>query len=452
MDTSASRLRRGADRGVQALGRFITKLWFRTVEVEGLERIEAGRPVLVCANHANGFVDPVLLISTSPRPVRFLAKSTLWKVPGLGPLLALCGALPVYRQVDGSTGGNKRTFSACFAELRADGVIGIFPEGTVNDTLKLLPLRTGAARIALGAREDGAQAVRIVPVGLLYEDKARPRGRVLVRAGPPLDLDDRLGDVVPPGGTDGSDDRVAVDRLTELIRRELDAVYADYDDEAERRLLSAAAAVRLRPPESDPSREVPLAMSEPLARRLAELPDDARQPVIEAINTYRGQLELLGLRDADVVPGNTLSRLRNGLNRSATKVVLLAPFAALGAGLNAVPFAVMKAVAARPMPRISRANATMLAAIVSFPAAWLGWAVLGRRRLSHPWVLSFLAGPLCGEAAVLCWEETARVRRARIHWERLRSATGLLDELRDRRAAVVRAVDGALNSSPVSAP
>jgi 1-acyl-sn-glycerol-3-phosphate acyltransferase len=448
MATSASRLRRGADRFVQALGRFISRVWFRSIEVEGMETIEAGRPVLVCANHANGFVDPVLLVSTSPRPVRFLAKSTLWKVPGLGALLGLCGALPVYRRRDGSTDSNKDTFSACFAELRDDGVIGIFPEGTVNDTLKLLPLKTGAARIALGAREEGAHGLRIVPVGLLYEDKARPRGRVLVRAGPPLDLDDHLGEVAPPGRTDDSDDRVAVDRLTELIRRELDVVYADYDDEAERRLLSAAAAVRLRPPESDPSRQVPLAISEPLARRLAALPPDARQPVVDAINTYQGQLDLLGLRDADVVPGNTLSRLRNGLNQSATKAVLLAPLAALGAGLNAVPFAAMKFVATRPMPRISRANTTMLAAIVSFPAAWLGWAVLGRRRLRHPWVLAFLAGPLCGEAAVLCWEEVARLRRARIHWERLRSASGLIDELRDRRVAVVRAVDGALMPEP----
>ncbi len=197
MATSASTLRSSADRLTQTLGRLIVKAWFRSVETQGMDQITADRPILICANHANGFVDPVLLVATSPRPVRFLAKSTLWKVPGLGPLLGLAGVLPVYRRQDGSdTSDNAKSFAACEAELIVDGAIGIFPEGTVNDTLKLLPLRTGAARIALGARASSADALRIVPVGLLYEDKATPRTRVLVRARDPIDLDDVWPDLV----------------------------------------------------------------------------------------------------------------------------------------------------------------------------------------------------------------------------------------------------------------
>ena len=197
----------------------------------------------------------MLLVATSPRPVRFLAKSTLWKVPAVGPLLGLAGVLPVYRRQDGSdTGDNAKSFAACDAELAVDGAIGIFPEGTVNDTLKLLPLRTGAARIALGARAAGADALRIVPVGLLYEDKATPRTRVLVRARDRHRPRRRLARPRRAAAARGdADDHVAVDRLTALITDALTDAYVSYDDESDLRRLEHAARIALRPPGADPS-------------------------------------------------------------------------------------------------------------------------------------------------------------------------------------------------------
>ena len=447
MATSASTLRSSADRVVQTLGRLVAKAWFRSIETEGMDQITPDRPILICANHANGFVDPVLLVATSPRPVRFLAKSTLWKVPALGPLLGLAGVLPVYRRQDGSnTGDNTKSFAASEAELAVDGAIGIFPEGTVNDTLKLLPLRTGAARIALGARAAGADAVRIVPVGLLYEDKATPRTRVLVRARDPIDLDDVWPQLVEGGGRGDADDRVAVDRLTALITDALTDAYVRYDDEAHLRQLEQAARIALRPLGADPSRLLPMATVEPVARRLAALPPERLQPVLAEADAYISQLDLLGLTDRDVVPGNTLPRLDNRLNRSATAIVVLAPLAAVGAGVNLPPFLAVRLVSRRPMARISRGNILMLSSLVAFPLTWLGWGLLGRRRLRHPWRAAVVAGPLGGYAAMACWEQLDRVRHAKLQWRRLRQSSGLIDGLRDQRAAVVSAVDDALGA------
>ena len=79
--------------------------------------------------------------------------------------------------------GNLDAFDACFAHLRDGGAIGIFPEGEASDEAHLLPIRTGAARIALGAHSRGAMGLRIVPVGLIYEDKQRARSRAYVRVG-----------------------------------------------------------------------------------------------------------------------------------------------------------------------------------------------------------------------------------------------------------------------------
>ena len=445
MATSASTLRRSADRVVQTLGRLITKAWFRSVESEGMEQITPDRPILICANHANGFVDPVLLVAASPRPVRFLAKSTLWKVPGVGPLLGLAGVLPVYRRQDGSnTGDNAKSFAACDAELAVDGVIGIFPEGTVNDTLKLLPLRTGAARIALGARAAGADALRIVPVGLLYEDKATPRTRVLVRARDAIDLDDVWPALVAGGGPGDADDHIAVDRLTALITDALTDAYVSYDDEAHRRQLEQAARIALRPPGADPSRPLPMARVEPVARRLAALRPERLQAVLDEADAYISQLDLLGLTDRDVVPGNTLPRLDNRLNRSATAIVVLAPLAAIGAGVNLPPLVAVRLVSRRPTARISRGNILMVSSLVAFPLTWLGWGLLARRRLRHPWRAVLVAGPVGGYAALACWEQLDRVRHAKLQWRRLRRSKDLIDGLRDQRGAVVGAVDDAL--------
>jgi hypothetical protein len=187
-----------------------------------------------------------------------------------------------------------------------------------------------------------------------------------------------------------------------------------------------------------------MARVEPMARRLAALPPDRLQPVLDEVAAYLAQLDLLGLADPDVVPGNTAPRLQTRLNRAATVVVGLSPLALVGAGVNAPPLVVVRVVSRRPMARISRANTLMLAAIVAFPVSWLGWALLGRRRLRHPWRATLVAGPIGGYAALACWEQLDRVRRARLHWRRLRRSSDLLDGLREERAAVVKAVDDAL--------
>src|SRR5580700_6216397 len=156
-----------------ALGRLLIRIFFREVEVEGADRLAPGVPTVLVANHLNGLVDGLLLMATLRRFPRFLGKSTLFKIAPLWPLLKLAGVVPVYRAKDGlATSRNDSTFRTCRRMLARGGLVALFPEGISHDEPELQPLRTGAARIALGAAVDeGTEGVVVQPVGIVYDEK-----------------------------------------------------------------------------------------------------------------------------------------------------------------------------------------------------------------------------------------------------------------------------------------
>jgi glycerol-3-phosphate O-acyltransferase / dihydroxyacetone phosphate acyltransferase len=434
-----------ADRLVRLIAKAATFGWFRAVEVTGLERIPRTGPVLLVANHHGGFVDPALLVATVPRPVRFLAMASLFRIVPLRPLLAFAGAIPVHRARDADEDGaggrrNVDAFDASFAHLRDGGAIGIFPEGEASDEAHVLPIRTGAARIALGAHSRGAMGLRIVPVGLIYEDKQRARSRAYVRVGDPLELDSDLATnpAVPPDETD----RDAVAALTRTIEARLTDAAVDFRSAEQRSALRLAANVALRWEHGDPRGRPPVGEVERLADRLSEAPATEEQAVRSAAIDYREGLAAAGVPDAIVAPGaeEALAR-RSRLGWILT--LALAPLAAVGFLANAVPVIAVYAVGRRAMPPVTHATAKFLTALVLFPANWavLRWVVFDIA--SHPWLLTLAVGPVCGVAALWCVGRAIRARRARLGLRRLAAASGPVEDLRARRARLVDAVRAA---------
>jgi len=323
-----------ADRLVRLVARTATLGWFRAVEVTGLERIPRSGPVLIAASHHGGFVDSALLIATIPRTVRFLAMASLWRILPLRPLLAFAGAIPVQRAQDGATGRNVDAFVACFAHLRGGGAIGIFPEGEASDAPHLLPIRTGAARIALGAHSRGAMGLRIVPVGLIYEDKQRARSRAYVRVGEPIELDSDLA--TNPAVLPDESDRAAVVALTVRIEEHLGDASIDFESAEQRSALRLAANVALRREERDPRGRPPVGDVERVADRLAHAPPDVEAAVRSAAVDYREVLAAARLPDAVVAPGAEQAFDRR--SRAGWIVTLaLGPLAVLGLIANALP-------------------------------------------------------------------------------------------------------------------
>lgn len=227
------------DSVLSGLARVLTGVYFRSVEMQGAERIPRGVSLLIVANHVNSVVDPMLLMAFVDGRAHMLAKSTLWSHPVMGPLLVLAGALPVYRQQDAGEDAAKNlgTFARCRQELSRDGSIALFPEGTSHNHPYALPLKTGAARIALETlAHSPSNGLCILPVGLVYEAKDRFRSRVLLNVGEPIDP---VAEALPFA----VDSRDAVRVLTERIALSLETVTTAYATWEEARLLNLAAAI-----------------------------------------------------------------------------------------------------------------------------------------------------------------------------------------------------------------
>jgi 1-acyl-sn-glycerol-3-phosphate acyltransferase len=410
-------MRQLADGVMTQLASLLTHVFFRHVEVEGGEELPRRGPLVVVANHTNGLVDGLLLMTTLRRYPRFLGKSTLWKILPLRPLLKLAGVVPVHRRSDHDApeGANEASFRTARDILARGGVLAVFPEGISHNEPALQPLRTGAARIALSAAAEGTADVATIAVGLVYDHKATFRSRALVRVGPARPVATRVEEY-------RSEPRAAVRALTADMAAQLHQVVATYRSWQEAELLAGIADLVV----ADSGE---LADRERIAASLAAVDLDASGPgrdLKEAYQAYRRDLALMGLTDAQVT-ARYGRRYRAALGWSLFKVVVALPAGLLGAAVHVVPYQVMKRLGRVPKDDSIKSTVKLGGCLALFTIDYLVIADYVRRR--RGWLaaaIAFLAAPLSGYA-------TLRLS------ERAKSAGGLLEGariVRSRRAVL----------------
>jgi 1-acyl-sn-glycerol-3-phosphate acyltransferase len=135
----------------------LTRLIYR-FRIRGDEHIpESGAAILVC-NHVS-FIDAVLLMAASPRPIRFIMDHRIFATPVLGTLFRLAKAIPIAPQKD-----DPATYEAAFAAARqvlAEGdLLGIFPEGAITRDGELGEFKGGVMKIL------ATHPVPVVPLAL----------------------------------------------------------------------------------------------------------------------------------------------------------------------------------------------------------------------------------------------------------------------------------------------
>jgi glycerol-3-phosphate O-acyltransferase / dihydroxyacetone phosphate acyltransferase len=443
------------DRLLTVLAGLVLRGFFRSVEIVGRERVPKDRPLLIVANHAGGFLDPVVLTRLFGRLPRFIAKSTLWRPVWVRPFLWLAGMIPVHRRQDHAGGSdNVRTFQEAERVLCAGGLVGIFPEGRTHDEAGVSRVHTGAARIALGAHAAGAPGLVVVAVGVTFDDKIALRSRVLLSVGEPIELDE-VAPALPRSGAgraapDGTD-RAAVRALTDLMAQRLRAVAPNYESVREARVLATAAEIRLRSADEPDSPEVALSQREALARRLARASPDRRSAVTHALAHYLLDLQVAGLREEQISAGHGAGTLARGTLRTIVIVTLISPLAVAGLVWNWPPYAIVTVVGRVARTPVSKGTARLVTALVAFPVAWSVVAVADPFEGAWSGVAIFVLAPLLGLVALAAVERVARVYLAWRSWVGLAERRALVGDVRASRAEVVCVVDAALAETvPVS--
>ena len=147
--------------------------WWGRLQVEGLETLPAEGPLLLIGNHDSHW-DPVMVGvgALERRQIRALAKSDLWNVRGLAPILDGMGQIPIERGK-----GDAQALSRAIEALRAGVCIGVFPEGTRSKG-KVLRARSGVGRLALEVPEAHVSLVAIEGTSDLTGFPRRPRIRL----------------------------------------------------------------------------------------------------------------------------------------------------------------------------------------------------------------------------------------------------------------------------------
>jgi len=203
----------------------------------GGETVPHDGPVLIVANHSNSLLDPALIVVAAHRTVRFMTKAPLYRHPAIGWLVRAVGSVPVYRQMDDPSlvAQNFDSFRDVHRAIADGHAVGIFPEGISHNLSRLQPLKTGAARIALGAAKQLGRAFPIVPMGLVFRDLQAFRSSARVIVGESCVWDDLAHR--------GSEDKDAVRQLTKRIDASMRAVTLNLHDWADEQIVRSAERV-----------------------------------------------------------------------------------------------------------------------------------------------------------------------------------------------------------------
>jgi hypothetical protein len=244
-----------------------------------------------------------------------------------------------------------------------------------------------------------------------------------------------------------------VRQFTVDLAERLSAVSPSYASWQQAEQVSRVAEVVVRPAHGAGPRETTLADQVEVAGRLARVeqddPGDTRlRDVLAAYAVYTRDLDLLGLRDAQVSARYSRAGLRGSLAWSMVKVLAALPFAAIGAAVHVIPFEIIKQLAKLPRNEGIKATVKLLGCFASFTVVYaaLGFFV-GRAYGAPPGLAASVAAPWCGYVAVRLAERVKRIGGVLAGYRIVREQRGALEAVLAHRAAVVDSARAALGTA-----
>ena len=401
--------------------------YYRRITTTGLERVPRDGPVFLAVNHPNALVDALVVGACLPRQVGFTAKATIFANPFVARFLTAAGAVPLRRAADELKAGreaandpsrNAASFDAVAQALARGAAIVVFPEGKSHDDPTLAPLRTGLARMTMhAAQQFGVRGLRIVPIGLLFECKERPRSRVLVQVGEPLEVDALIAA------------NVQVGTFTDIVSERLRAVTLNFDsaEDAERlQTVGSTMAALLEPTPGLDDDQTPLGSTLAVVRRLDRAHGALRQQhdvVLEAratafeqqVRAFRARLDAQRLDVHDIA----ISPLATAGFRFAVRELLLAlvmaPVGLWGRVTHFVPVQLARALALRNVTsRDEPAMNTLVAGLVLVLGSYAMQTAIVWWLAGPWWALAFLLTLVPSASSDLRYGDRTRRARARM--------------------------------------
>lgn len=154
----------------QLLASNIFGFWLR-MRTRGFENLPKDGGALLLINHQS-YLDPLLVGMPLRRPVSYLARDSLFRVPVVGWVLRNTYVMPINREA-----ASTASLREAIRRLQHGFYVGIFPEGTRTLDGSVGPFKPGF--LALLRRAD----VPVIPVGIAGAFEAMPRGTPLPRPG-----------------------------------------------------------------------------------------------------------------------------------------------------------------------------------------------------------------------------------------------------------------------------
>jgi 1-acyl-sn-glycerol-3-phosphate acyltransferase len=389
----------------------ILRIFFPRIEISNVDRVPERGPVILVVNHPNGLIDPLFLLCLSPRPVSLLAKAPLFDMPVIGWFVKALGSIPVYRRQDEGfdPGKNRQTFDRARAILAGGGAIAVFPEGASHDDPKLRPLKTGAARIALGATAVAGgndAALTITPMGIYYTAKGIFRSEALLYFGQPITVaPTRLG-------ANGEPPTDEVRQLTNRLEKALSDVTLQADEHEA--LALVARAEQLFSAEEPTSGERLVHQFELRRRFLAgysalrtQAPE--RLASLSArIARYEAELSQAGVDRETLLPRKVAPvKLVRRFLRALALSILVLPATLVGTVVNYPAYRLVGFIATGLARGDEGLVATIkiLAGALFFPLTWIAVAVtIGLYRGIMLGMIALIVAPLSGYVALRFFE------------------------------------------------
>jgi len=141
------------------------------IRAYGIEHVPSSGGAIIASNHQS-YIDPVLIGVVLPRPLSFVAREGLFRIPLFGALLRGLGAKPIDR-----TAASRSTLAAAVEIVGAGGLLVVFPEGSRTDDGRIGPFQRGFGFVAA---RSGAP---VIPAAVRGAYEAWPKAKLLPRPG-----------------------------------------------------------------------------------------------------------------------------------------------------------------------------------------------------------------------------------------------------------------------------